>query len=511
MAQVTVSSGNFVSIAAAAAGSDALALQTSIAAAINSSGTLAAANYFTDTLTGGGAAPAPPSGATFSDAYINDAGGESYTVSSSYSAVLYNPTAADTVYLNPGQSVLGGTVGGTFIGIGGDTLALGGGNNLFVSSVSGSLPPSLEFENPDYVVGGAGNDTLFGGNGGTLDGGAGNNILWAGSDTAGTTFISSGTDLVVGGGGTDFATVSGANSTVLAGSGTLNLSVSGSADTIGALNASQVSATLSGSNTFLFGQTAGALSVLDNGTGDTVVAQGAATVNETMAGGGGAFYGGSGSATVTAASSTALVVGGTGNLTFLGNSSVATVVGSAGGTTSIVGSGGGLQVSARTGNTTISGGTGAVTLFGGSGSNVTFTDTAHQGLLYLAGTGNETLDASGSNGNDSLFGGTQPGANLLIKAGSGNDTMTAGPGNDTLVAGSGKDLFAFFNGAGGGQDFINGLTSNDTVALAGYSLSSLVSSLQNAQVTAQGVKITLSDNTSITFSGLSSLTGQNII
>lgn len=505
MAQVTVSSGNFVSIAAAAAGSDALALQTSIAAAINSSGTLAAANYHTSTLTGGGAAPAPPVGATFSDAYINDAGGQSYTVSSSYEAVLYNPTAADTVYLSPNQSVLGGTVGGTFVGTGADTLALGGGNNLFVSTVPGL------FENPDFVVAGSGNDTLFDSNGGTLDGGAGNNILRATGDTVGTSFISSGTDLIIGGGGTDYASVSGANSTLFGGTGNMNVTVSGAGDTIAGMGAAVLNVSLAGSHDVALGGTAGgAFTVVDNGTSDTVNAQGAANAVATIGGSNGWFYGGSGAATVTAASTSAVVVGGTGSLAFIGNGSGATVVGALGGNTSVAGSSGGLQVSGRTGNTTISGGTGAVTLFGGSGSNVTFTDTAHQGLLYLAGTGNETLDASGSNGNDSLFGGTQPGANLLMKAGSGNDTITAGPGNDTLVAGSGKDLFVFFNGAAGGQDFINGLTSNDTVALAGYSLSSLTSSLQNAQVTGQGVKITLSDNTSITFSGLSSLTGQNI-
>ena len=509
MAQVTVSSGGFVSIPAAAAGSDALALQTSIAAAINSSGTTAAANYLTSTLTGGGAAPAPPGTATFSDAYINDAGGQSYTVSSSYEAVLYNPTAADTVYLNPNESVLGGTVGGTFIGIGGDTLALGGGNNLFVSSVSGSL--LIPSESPDYVVGGAGNDTMFDGNGGTLDGGAGNNVLWAGSDTVGTTFISSGTDLILGGGGTDFATVSGANSTLLGGIGILNVSVSGSGDTIAGMGSTALNVTLTGSQDDALGGTAGgAFAVVDNGTSDTVNAQSAATAVETMGGSNGYFYGGSGAATVSAASTSAVVVGGSGSLDFLGNGSRATVVGALGGNTSIVGSSGGLQVSARTGKTTISGGTGAVTLFGGSGGNVTFTDTAHQGLFYLAGAGNETLDASGSNGNDSLFGNTTPGANLLMKAGSGNDTIIGGPGNDTMVAGSGKDLFVFFNGSAGGQDFINGLTANDTVALVGYNLNSLASSLQNAQVTGQGVKITLSDNTSITFSGLSSLTGQNI-
>ena len=505
MAQVTVSSGGFVSIPAAAAGSDALALQTSIAAAINSSGTTAAANYYTATLSGGGVAPNPPGSATFSDAYINDAGGQSYTVSSSYEAVLYRPSAADTVYLAPSQSVLGGTVGGTFVGSGADTVALGGGNNLFVSTVPGL------FENPDFVVAGSGNDTLFDSNGGTLDGGAGNNVLRATGDTVGTTFISSGTDLILGGGGTDFATVSGANSTLLGGIGILNVSVSGSGDTIAGMGSTALNVTLTGSQGDALGGTAGgAFSVVDSGSSDTVNAQNAATAVATMGGSNGYFYGGSGAATVSAASTSAVVVGGSGSLDFLGNGSRATVVGALGGNTSIVGSSGGLQVSARTGNTTISGGTGAVTLFGGSGSNVTFTDTAHQGLLYLAGAGNETLDASGSNGNDTLFGNTIPGANLLIKAGSGNDTVVGGPGNDTLVAGSGKDLFVFFNGSAGGQDFINGLTANDTVALAGYNLNSLVSSLQNAQVTGQGVKITLSDNTSITFSGLSSLTGQNI-
>lgn len=98
-----------------------------------------------------------------------------------------------------------------------------------------------------------------------------------------------------------------------------------------------------------------------------------------------------------------------------------------------------------------------------------------------------------------------------MKAGSGNDTLVAGTGNDTMTGGSGHDLFVFFNNNAGGQNVINDMTGNDTVAFAGYNLQSLSASLQNATTSGGSVSILLSDNTRITFNGITSLTNQHII
>jgi uncharacterized repeat protein (TIGR01451 family) len=72
-------------------------------------------------------------------------------------------------------------------------------------------------------------------------------------------------------------------------------------------------------------------------------------------------------------------------------------------------------------------------------------------VVISAGSGNDTVDASGGSGNNILIGGP------------GNDTLTGGSGNDILIAGTGT---AVLHGGGGDDILIAGSTTMDTNLLA---------------------------------------------
>ncbi len=499
MAQVTIQSGGYVTVPGSV--TDVVALQNQIAAVLNPAAAAAGANFYTATLSGGSATPNPPGTATVTEAYISDGSGAyAYNVGSAYQYVVVDQSGAaqDSITLAPGQDVVSGTIGSAFFGGGNDTVALGGGNNVYQSSGISAFLQS------DYVVAGAGNDTLSEANGGTLDGGAGTNLLIAESTAGSVTFISSGIQDTVEAGATQNVvtlTAAAQGGVVFGGLDTfLTVNDLGTGDSIAGITAIGITATMAGSSGLLFGGAALNVSVLDTGTGDTISGQNAANMNVTLAGSGGVVATGASSATVSASGSAAgRIIGGTGSLVFLGGAGTSTVRGGTG-TNSIVGGSGGLVVAAIVGTTSVTGGSGVVTLFGGAGSDVTY-NSHTTGLLYLAGTGNETLDASGSAGNDSLFGGAVSGANILMKAGSGNDTLAVGAGNNTMVGGSGQDLFAFFSGNGGGQDSLGNLTSADTIALIGYSLTdaSNMLALSNSSNSPAPVSYKLSDGTQISF------------
>src|SRR5262249_60243885 len=68
--------------------------------------------------------------------------------------------------------------------------------------------------------------------------------------------------------------------------------------------------------------------------------------------------------------------------------------------------------------------------------------------VLLGGSGNDTLDATGSVGPTVLFGDT---GNDLLLGGSGNNILIGGAGVDTLVGGSGEDVLIGGDTAGGGR------------------------------------------------------------
>jgi Ca2+-binding RTX toxin-like protein len=82
-----------------------------------------------------------------------------------------------------------------------------------------------------------------------------------------------------------------------------------------------------------------------------------------------------------------------------------------------------------------------------------------------AGSGNDTLDGAsgndilyGNEGNDSLIGGSD---NDIIDGGNGSDTVNGGTGNDELFGGDGNDVYRY--NLGDGNDIINDWSGVDTI------------------------------------------------
>jgi len=407
-----------------------------------------------------------------------------------YNFVVDNASGPVTISATE-ASILSGTVGGTFFVSGTGSIAAGGGDN-----VVGAIGPGT------FNIGtGAGNDTLDGlGTKGTLAGGDGSNLFFAGTVGGSVNVLSIGkNDTVAALGGAVTINASGSNELTFGtygiGSGSLAESVTGSGATISSA-ASNASITLAGSNALVFGGfnsqlsgvTAGTLAVLDLGSKDTISA-------------------GDSPATVTAGagSSGLWVFGGTQRLNFVGGAGTSTVVAGSGGA-SVTGDGGSMYFGNSGASSTVVGGTGLVTMYGGtSGSNVVFTSGTTGGAFYVAGTGNETLSASGSSANNVVFGGSDTTANDVIVTGSGNDTLVGGKGNETLTGGTGSDQYFFVHSLTGGSNItITDFNSSDNVALFGYGQTT-AQALATATVSGAGTTITLSDNTKITFTGVTSL------
>jgi len=403
-------------------------------------------------------------------------------------------------------SLTGGNTGATIAGFGasvtdvsvldvgsGGALVFGGSHALNVNAAVGTNTIAAGAGAASISLGAAGlNNLVFGGSGAlTVDSGARGdtiavfgasaanisvtgavNLVYAGSNSVATTNVSlnggfHSFDTVIGGAGTTNVTITGSstNNVVYGGAGVLNVVDLGTSDVIAAFNASSAAATLGGSGDLYYGgSNSGSVSV--GGSADSIVA-------------------GSGTLTVTAGSGTSslMAYGGSGTLDFAGGASAATVFGGPG-------------------ITSITGGSGGTTLFGAANGTAYYTGNSG-GLMFAAGGGNETLIASGSSSNFIAAGTDSSGTNTLV-GGSGNDTFSAGAGTDTMTSGSGDNAFAFFaQSTDGKADVVTNWTTNDSLLLIGYSSAGSASSVvQNATDTSGGLTMTLSDNTTITFSNL---------
>ena len=337
------------------------------------------------------------------------------------------------------------------------------------------------------VDGGAGDDTIEGGDG---------QGRWL-ADVNGVYNYVAGADTINGGAGAD--TVSYASASSTAGTAgvtgvTVNLATTVSQDTVNAgpdvlvsienIIGSAFDDTLTG-NTGANAMSGGAGNdtingdagndTIDGGTGDDVLNGGAGTntlsyVSLTLAG-----------ATVSLAVGTQQNTGGGGLDTFsnfsnlIGSALADTLTGSAAanlleggaGNDSLVGGGGNDTLDGGLGNDTLDGGTGTdfvtwanattaltanlatglVSTLGGTDRIVnvenligtafadTLTGDANANLLD-GGAGNDTL--SGASGNDSLIGGA---GNDSLDGGVGNDTLNGSAGNDTMNGGAGNDTY----------------------------------------------------------------------
>jgi Ca2+-binding RTX toxin-like protein len=217
--------------------------------------------------------------------------------------------------------------------------------------------------------------------------------------------------------------------------------------------------------------------------------------------------GGAGAATVFAGSGPIRVINGTGPLTFVGGAGRATVTGGAGAETLTAGAGGLVYVAAGAGRATIDSGTGSVTLFGASGAALNLTGNSGNPDYLVAGDGNETLNASASSSSNWLSVSTtvSSAASVAMLGGSGNDTLISGsaPVSTIMTGGNGADAFVFFKQlAGAAQDIVTDFNADDAVFIEGYGAGS-AAALQNAAIVgAGGLTLTLSDNTTITFTNL---------
>jgi Ca2+-binding RTX toxin-like protein len=210
----------------------------------------------------------------------------------------------------------------------------------------------------------------------------------------------------------------------------------------------------------------------------------------------------SGSDTIDATQAKSTIVrAGNAAITFLGGDGPATLFGGSGSDTVQGGSGDLIVYGGHHGNNSLEAGTGFATLYGGGSGDQLFAQGNKAQQLW-AGSGNETLSAAKASGYDTLTGG--PGRDVMI-GGSGNDTFFAGSGADTMVAGSKADTFVFVNGKAGGHDTITGFTSMDKIDLQGYGSNAITKALQTQHDVKGSVTITLGDNTTVTFTGVSSL------
>jgi Ca2+-binding RTX toxin-like protein len=202
------------------------------------------------------------------------------------------------------------------------------------------------------------------------------------------------------------------------------------------------------------------------------------------------------------------IIGGLNNVTFINGSGASQLFGGSGSDTVFSGTGGGSYQGGSAGDNVLIAGSGQTTLMGGGNGDVLSLTLGHKADLLQAGAGNETL-----------IGGLSTGANTF-QAGSGSDFILGGLGNDTIQGGTGaameygsfgNNTFLFVDGQAGGSDTIGdfSLSSSNKIALQGYGADAVANALASATVSHGSTTLTLSDNTSITLTGVTHLHASN--
>lgn len=300
------------------------------------------------------------------------------------------------------------------------------------------------------------------------------------------TFIATaGSGTVVAGGG--------ANRLIVGGSGDWSLNTGSGTDIISALGSGNATISAGGGHNAI---------LLGSGD-DVIVSQG----DDSISGGSGAETidaSGAHSDFVQGNASHLLFVGGLGGATILGGTGSDTYLGSAADplTKQIV-------VGGSAGHNFLFAGDGAATLTGGGNQDQLFAFGGSAQLL-VAGTGNETLSAALSSGNDTLKAGS--GRDLLI-GGSGSDTFVGSSGHTTVVAGSGSQMFAFVNHEAGGIELVQGIfdPASIQISLQGYGRNAIDRALDHQTTNNGSVTIGLTDDTKVTFADVTSLSRSNFV
>lgn len=217
---------------------------------------------------------------------------------------------------------------------------------------------------------------------------------------------------------------------------------------------------------------------------------------------------GSGAETIAAFGPQILIYGNASKLNFTDVGGSATVFGGTGSDTFVGADGPDLVRGGTGGNNFLMAGFGAATLYGGGNGDQLYSNGV-QGQVLHAGAGNETLSGAFSGGADTFYGSS---GRTQIIGGFGNDTFVAGSGAATVTAGLGQDMFVFNNGQAGGRELINAFVSGqDTIDLQGYGKHAIDKALDSQQVKGNTDTITLSDNTKVTFVGVTNLTASDFI
>ena len=225
---------------------------------------------------------------------------------------------------------------------------------------------------------------------------------------------------------------------------------------------------------------------------DTIVADG----NDTVFGGvGSTIYGGAnGSLLYVGGSGPDTVEPGAGNMTAFGGSQQTFDI-TIGDATIVAGSG----TSTNPDTYTINGGSGLTTYFAADNSSVSFSGNSSGNLFVSSSTtGNrDTINASGASGSNVFYAGA--GNDSIVGGKGGGSVIWAGSGNDTLMGGgAGGNIFGFVAGAGGNTVIIGDFNSTDKLLLnPGVSIMSQT-------IGASDLTVTLSDSTTIIFTGLQS-------
>jgi hypothetical protein len=216
---------------------------------------------------------------------------------------------------------------------------------------------------------------------------------------------------------------------------------------------------------------------------------------------------GTGSETINAIGANDVVYGDASKLLFLAGGA-ASIFGGAGSDTVWGSTGKELFEGGSAGNNLLQAGNGPATLFGGGNGDQLYAggDMAQQ--LHAAG-GNETLSGVFASGNDTFYGGS--GSDQIFGS-NGDSTFVAGTGAATVTASpASQNLFEFMKTIGGGSELVTGLTdpSQVQIDLVGYGKNEISFALAHQTTTNGSVTITLTDNTSVTFQNIASLSASN--